>query len=655
MFFKRAQPTSKDMPPSSTNLLVPHNQLESLGRLGEGGRGSLLLAFVPAHLPFGDVVKTLERQFPHVQVRLALQTAGQLGGSQKDFYNLNRTSDLLLHYFGPGLFVQLEAFMVNTLCTDLQQGQISMDLQTRQQRLQEEIMRQVRPTMHVRPADTFVLTYFPGLTSSESFFLEALAKSEIPLSHLVGGSAGGKLDFKEANLALNGKISAQEAVLIYCKLQPNYHYDIFSTHNFEKTSASFLVGECSPELRQVRSFLIQNELVGAVDALCAHFNCAPEGLDQAMKGYTFGVEVGGQLFIRSAGAFNADKSIHFFCDLYFGETLFLVKAKNFLQDLQRAYQNFMQGRHPYTILANDCILRRANNQESLSQFGAFDTCPISGFSTFGEVSHNLHQNQTLTALCIFKGPPSKNTYKDFLTHFKHTLLYYDQIQKNRLQKTIEIKETLLEQYRGYNQIVNANNAYLQEIATRAASNDGYVHALKDEALKLQNSMALLRQLSDALFQSVGTIDSSIMEVAQALQKIDRVSYQTNLLALNAAIEAARAGAHGRGFAVVADEVGKLASGVKAHLEEISATFNAMKTGVKNIENSSAAVLDSTHQNNESLDALNGALTSLQNQSHEMEQIAQKSLQDIERIQDQIEGIKTHIAKNQDLIERLGGF
>ncbi|GMB95070.1 hypothetical protein NHP21011_11680 [Helicobacter heilmannii] len=537
MFFKwTSSKRAKETSPQSTQLTLLLADLPK-AKL----QGTLLLVFVPATLDFSAIVRTIESQFSHIPVRFAIQTAGQVGGSSADFYNLQNSERILLRALGKDLFESVEVFMVDTLCGDLQKGQISMDLASRKQKLKELIEKQVRPKMPTRPADTFVLTYFPGLTASESFFLEAFVNADVPLTNLVGGSAGGKLDFKESFLALNGKVSTNEAVLMYCKLAPGYNYDIFTTHNFEKTQTSFLIGECNPELRTVKSFLINNQLVNAVDALCAHFHCTPENLSKSLEGYTFAVEVGKQLYIRSVGLFNPDKSILFFCDLYFGETLYLVKATNFIKNTMQSYEQFSQGRKAVAILANDCVLRRVNNQQSLAQFSAFDTCPISGFSTFGEVSNNLHQNQTLTALCIFEGAPRSTTFKEFFTHFRGTLKYYEQIKSNRQQKTIAIKNALLEQYQGYNQIVGANNIYLKNIATKATANNEYVNAVQEEAKKLQNSMAMLKELSNTLSLTVGTIDHNIHEVSEALKKIDRVSYQTNLLALNAAIEAARAG------------------------------------------------------------------------------------------------------------------
>ncbi|WP_324732105.1 methyl-accepting chemotaxis protein [Helicobacter felis] len=165
-------------------------------------------------------------------------------------------------------------------------------------------------------------------------------------------------------------------------------------------------------------------------------------------------------------------------------------------------------------------------------------------------------------------------------------------------------------------------------------------------------MSSLKELSATLSHTVDTINQHTIEVSEALQKIDRVSYQTNLLALNASIEAARAGSHGRGFAVVADEVGNLANGVQQRLEEIQSTFASMGKAVKNIENAAKAVLNASDENNASLDSLHGAMTSLETQSQEMEKIAQQSLVDLAHVQEQIEDVKTNIHQNQELVKKL---
>lgn len=86
---------------------------------------------------------------------------------------------------------------------------------------------------------------------------------------------------------------------------------------------------------------------------------------------------------------------------------------------------------------------------------------------------------------------------------------------------------------------NAKEAsILSEEANQSALN-GYKHIKK-----LSNSM--------------DSINTSSIKIANIIKTINEIAFQTNLLALNAAVEAARAGEHGLGFAVVADEVRSLA-------------------------------------------------------------------------------------------------
>ncbi|PIE60526.1 MAG: chemotaxis protein [Desulfobulbus propionicus] len=618
------------------------------------GGVSLVVAFVPSVHDFSLIVQQLEKYLSFAENRLIIQTAGVLGASDVDgdFYNLSHQDSLVIQSFGANFIREVESFEVDVLCSDIMSGTVNLGLKERKARLSQAIEATVRPRMQVNPLNTYMLCYFPGLTSSESFFLESFVKSRAPLTNIVGGSAGGKFDFKEANLALNGTITDSSAVMLYCKLAEGYSYGIFTTHNFTKTGVSFTIGECSPETRNVRSFLVGKKLITPVEALCEHFNCKEEEVSGQLQDYSFAIEMNDRLFIRSISSINEDGSINFFCDLYFGENLLLVKSEDYNQNLQRNFSSFCSGKKLLTMIANDCVLRRINNEKSIQHTNIFNSCPLSGFSSFGEVSQNLHQNQTLTALCFFEGKPAFDTYVDFLDNLRATLEYYRGIERTQLQKTIHIKNTLIDEYKKYDQIASSGNANLAQISEKASQNSMHTSNVKNGVETFEESMGNLKKLSSHLTDSIESIRESTSQVSAVLQKIDEISDKTNLLALNATIEAARAGDAGKGFAVVADEVRALANDVKSSLSEINITFSSMNEAVRRIEESSSKVFSSTNNNDEILKSLSESITLLETESKHTVEIAKSSLEELEQSQGELARIRENIARTQSISDSL---
>jgi len=105
--------------------------------------------------------------------------------------------------------------------------------------------------------------------------------------------------------------------------------------------------------------------------------------------------------------------------------------------------------------------------------------------------------------------------------------------------------------------------------------------------------------SAALVEKLGEKTSKVTDIVGIIKEI---AGRTNMLALNAAIEAARAGEAGRGFAVVANEVRVLAEQTKNASKQIEilireiqqetkATVGAMKNGLSEVEQGTAAITD----------------------------------------------------------------
>lgn len=610
------------------------------------GMTQLVLAFVSPNLPFDTISRKLKEAMPFAKHVVSIMTAGELGGKKSAgvYHSADGAWDnIVLQSFGNDIFSHVSISTVDLHCDDIKQGRPTLSTKERIARIESEINK-VQVPFCVNYLDTIGLTFFDGLSASENFFVQALYNTRKYPCYFIGGSAGGKLDFKQADVAIDGQIVKNKACVIFVKLAQTIRYGILKTHNFEPTNIGFTIAEADSATRTVKSVIDESSmsLRTPVDMLCHHFRCQPSGLQAALSGYTFGVQIGKQIFIRSiSGIDTANGFINFFCDFAFGDRLHLMKASEFGASIRKDYDNYKRGKStpPVAMIANDCILRRLHNASSLNNVHDFDSITgMAGFSTFGEFL-GVHQNETLTALYLYQVKPGETFQDDyadnFPIHYSDFKGYFVQTKLQSLNRLVSLQQKvihdlvrykdllakMLDSFNNVAQYATDTSDILQHIQIQFNGLSGEVQQQTDHAQDLQNYVEVLKVNSNKIQDILGVING--------------IAERTNLLALNAAIEAARAGEQGRGFAVVADEVRNLSKSTQESLSSTGDTVNNVYASIDSIKDVIETTVDLMNRVSQSSGGLSEEMTRMLSLSTATSKDINTSIHEIHSIQEEL--------------------
>ncbi|QSB19298.1 FIST C-terminal domain-containing protein [Pseudomonas sp. 15A4] len=586
----------------------------------------LVTGFVSPHLDIDQVAARIKQRFPDSALSLCT-TSGELCNSASGLYCAtgDRWDRIVLQLFERSVIASAEVVMVPLECEDIRGAGKRMEMRERIEKLVNNIKRaQVSTTIDHR--DTLAYVVFDGLSASESFFMEALYESGRFPCLFVGGSAGGKSDFKKT-LIHDGQRSYQNhAQIVFIKTAADIRFGVFKSQNFQPAGLTFSVLTASVEDRTIDQVIdSKGNIMSMVQALCNAFDCDAQALEKNLADYSFAIRVGSELFVRSIARIDhAQQIIQLFCDVAPGEELVMVKRTPLREATRVDYEQFLRGKggQPVAAILNDCILRRANNGKDLgSMTGLFGDVPLVGFSTFGEIL-GLNLNQTLTAIFFFrvaKGASFTDEYVDnFIAHYGEFKAFF---LRRQLKKMVGLNHVIVKQIESF-KLNDFNNALdtrgldtkvlpvfeglaalgrvlaqagqqQEEMSTQIKHYSGELHLSMDDlagTIDQQNTVstnagntvvALVSQADEAVVGARALAESSL-RIQSIVQVIQQIAGQTNLLALNAAIEAARAGELGRGFAVVADEVRKLAEITRKNAAEIGVDIDLLSSEIQRV-------------------------------------------------------------------------
>lgn len=383
------QPSAADLrqPDGPRTATVTIDAPDAIGQLAKGlgaGPFALVMIFASPLAQLAPLMREARNAFGGAPV-MACTTAGELCASQ------GFVQGTLVAVAFPRALFRAEVLLIEHL------DRLSPQALTRRLLHARSYLRHSAPDM---PAE-FACLLVDGLSRREDLLVGTLA-SGLGRMPLFGGSAGDGLDFLSAQVALDGRVFENAAILALVRSRGPVQ--VFSMNHIRPTEQRMVVTRANPDKRLVHR-------VNGEPAAPELARILGVPLEQ-LRPHTFTetplvVRLAGAHHVRAIKEVLPDGSLEFFSAIDEGLVLTTAAPTSMVDHMRRELAALSSPRPPQLILACDCLLRRLeaeNHQQTSAASQIMVAHHMAGFSTYGEQINGLHVNQTMTGVALYAAP-----------------------------------------------------------------------------------------------------------------------------------------------------------------------------------------------------------------------------------------------------------
>ncbi len=240
-------------------------------------QAALIVAYVSPNVDFRAACEAI-RQKCGGRPFVATTTSGELcdtGDGGHLYCSADGSWDnIVIQVFDTDLIEQVSIHSVPLANEDIRGGKAFKSQRERIAQITANLNR-INLPFALKAENTVAYALVDGLSASENYFMEAVYASRRFPCLFVGGSAGGKLDFKFTGIYDGSRVLQDHALIAFIKLRDDVRFGVLKSQNFQPTGKSVVVIEACPETRQVTAAvdLETLEILPIIDAVARMLGC----------------------------------------------------------------------------------------------------------------------------------------------------------------------------------------------------------------------------------------------------------------------------------------------------------------------------------------------------------------------------------------------